>query len=347
MRSADVRNFVVATALISLLASCSGSSSSSMPPVAGNLIHKGKHQTTCPCIYVTNLSGDSVTVYPVGTSGNASPTQFISGSNTGLTNPYAIAVDSSGNIYVANGIGGPVYTGTVTVYAAGSTGNVAPTAVIEGPETGLYAPEGIALNPLNGDIYVTNAAGGPSGNGSITFYSPGSNGDVAPAGTITGSYTGLYAPAGLSLDPIGNIYVANLANYIAIYAAGSVGNVPPVLTIGGALTGLTIPYDVALDSSLNVYAPNSSDEYGPYSVTIYGAGLGGNLAPLRTISGKRTKLAEPLGVALDSAGNTYATDDLTNSITVYAAGANGNVKPTKTIKGRATQLNSPLGIAIR
>jgi hypothetical protein len=349
--STDVKLAITATAAIALLSSCSGGSPTPAIPSAAqeNQPHNGKHKATssCPCVYVANLTGDSITVYPVGTTGDAKPVQYLRGSHTGLSNPYAVAVDSSGNIYVANGVGGSVYTGTVTVYAAGATGNVAPTAVIEGPETGLYGPEGIALDPVNGDIYVTNAGGGPSGNGSITIYTPGSSGDVAPAATIAGSSTYLYAPVGLTLDPSGNVYVANLANYITVYAAGSSGNAAPAAVIDGSYTGLTIPYDVALDSSSNIYVANSANAYGPYHLTVYAAGSNGDTPPSRLIAGKKTKLDQPLGVALDASGNTYTTDDRTNSLTVYAAGANGDAKPTMTIKGAATRLKSPVGIAVR
>jgi hypothetical protein len=351
VNSTDVKLAIATAAAITLLTSCSGGSPIPSTPLSAqeNQPHSGKHNasSSCPCVYVANLTGDSVTVYPVGTTGDAKPVQYIRGSRTGLSNPYAVAVDSSGNIYVANGVGGSVYTGTVTVYAAGATGNVAPTAVIEGPETGLYGPEGIALDPVNSDIYVTNAGGGPSGNGSITIYAPGSSGDVAPTATIDGSSTYLYAPVGLTLDSSGNIYVANLANYITVYAAGSVGDAAPSAVIDGAYTGLTIPYDVALDSSANIYVANSSNAYGPYHLTVYAAGSNGDTPPARLIAGKKTKLSQPLGIALDAAGNTYTTDDRNNSITVYAAGANGDAKPTMTIKGEETRLKSPVGIAVR
>ena len=48
----------------------------------------------------------------------------------------------------------------MTVYSAGATGNVAPIQTIAGSMTGLHYPGGIALNPLNGNIYVANPANG-------------------------------------------------------------------------------------------------------------------------------------------------------------------------------------------
>jgi hypothetical protein len=75
-------------------------------------------------IYVTDdaTSGfDSVIVFgadPVGTLDEA-PLATITGSNTGLSSPYDVAVDGSGKIYVANANGN-----SVTVYAANPSGTM-------------------------------------------------------------------------------------------------------------------------------------------------------------------------------------------------------------------------------
>jgi hypothetical protein len=115
-------------------------------------------------IYVANdfVSGGeasgSVTVYPAGSSGDVTPSATISGGLTGLADPFGITLDASGRIYVVNLGGGPNGFGSVTVYAAGSNGNVAPIAVITGPKcppsgpcpnpTEIYEPYGIAIGPI-------------------------------------------------------------------------------------------------------------------------------------------------------------------------------------------------------
>jgi len=60
-----------------------------------------------------------------------------------------------------------------------------------------------------------------------------------------------------------------------------------------------------------------------------------------TIAGSNTGLQEPIGIALDGAGNIYIANALSNTITVYAAGASGNATPTATIN---TGLNGPTAI---
>ena len=96
----------------------------------------------------------SVFVYPAGSKANAAPTATISGTNTALSYPQGIALDSSSNIYVADE--GAV---SVFVYSAGSKGNVAPTTIISGSNTELDTPEGIVVDSsLN--IYVADDGDG-------------------------------------------------------------------------------------------------------------------------------------------------------------------------------------------
>jgi hypothetical protein len=66
-----------------------------------------------------------------------------------------VALDSTGKIYVANCGKCEGNTDGVTVYPAGSNGNVTPTVVITGASTGLNIPGGLALDS-NRNIYVTN-----------------------------------------------------------------------------------------------------------------------------------------------------------------------------------------------
>jgi hypothetical protein len=76
---------------------------------------------------------------------------MIIGSSTGLSRPEAIALDSSGKVYVANGGSSHGGTDSITIYPSGSNGNVTPTALIVGTATGLNLPVGIALDP-NGNV---------------------------------------------------------------------------------------------------------------------------------------------------------------------------------------------------
>ena len=144
-------------------------------------------------LYVANFYGSTVTTYAPTAKGNAKPLHTIAGSKTGLNGPYGVAVDASHNVSVVNTNGGSAFTGSVTVYAAGAYGNVAPTRTISGSNTGLFYPFGIALDSST-NIYITNYNGQ-----SVTVYAAGANGNVAPVQTISGSNTGLNGPAGILL----------------------------------------------------------------------------------------------------------------------------------------------------
>src|SRR5437867_177623 len=96
-------------------------------------------------IYVANDGGSSIMVYAAGASGNVTPMATIAGGNTGLSFPYGIAVDGAGNIYVSNANVFPL--GSITVYGAGASGDVTPTATISGSNTGLNTPALITVVP--------------------------------------------------------------------------------------------------------------------------------------------------------------------------------------------------------
>ncbi len=335
--------YVIAAVVGSLLAGCAGGSSTPAPPAATALApnHRGE---SCPCLYTAipyspAYPAGSVTVYPAGTFGDVTPLQQIAGGNTGINNPGDVAVDANRNIYVAN-----FGANSVLVYAAGATGNVAPMATISGSNTGLAKPFGVAVDPVNEDIYVANKTGGGSSDGSITIYSPGSNGNASPIGTIAGSNTGLDGPTSLTLDALGNVYVPNLrANSVTVYAAGSTGNATPIATISGSNTRIEGPYQVTLDAGLNIYVANY---YKPPSVTVYSAGANGNVSPIRMIAGQDTLLDGPDGVALDKRNRLYVANYLDKRILIYHSDSTGDVRPRQQIKGSHTGVVCPSGLTI-
>jgi sugar lactone lactonase YvrE len=256
----------------------------------------------------------------------------LSGTSTELTTggfliPFSIAVDSSGNIYVAVPDSA---NSAVNIYPAGSNGDVAPIATIAGPNTGLDEPRGIALDS-GGNIYVTNFLGH-----TVTVYPPGSNGNVTPVATIerggptpTGD-NALDNPWGIALDSSGNIYVAG-NHVISVFPAGSNGITSPIANIVGPKTRLVGALaGLALDSDRNIYVAN----YYSSSINVFSAGSDGNVKPIATIKGPKTGLAPnlaPESIALDPSGNIYVGNAQHGLL--YRAGSNGNVKPITTIGG--------------
>jgi hypothetical protein len=251
----------------------------------------------------SNLSGtDRLTVYAAGSSGNVTPIQTISGSNTNLSDILAIAVDGPGNIYVSNGAASGPGAESVNVFAPNANGNATPIRTISGTLTGIDQPYGVAVDPT-GNLYVVNNVGE-----TVTVYGPGANGNVAPIQTIGGSHTGFAnAPIGITWGhgppPVGRIYVSE-GDGIAIFHANANGNVTPVKIISGALTALNQPWALALGPSGGIFVANlGAVSTGIWAVTRYSrfgllAAGNNNVAPVHTIEGTATGFWLPDGVAV-------------------------------------------------
>jgi len=311
--------------------------------------------------YTANASSSleyapSITVYAVGSKGNAPPIAIIAGANTALSYPQGIALDSAGNLY-ARGYVGNGYS--LNVYPAGSNGNVSPAASIAGPDTGLAGVNGIALDS-GGSIYVLNSYGGAAQLGSVTVYPAGSSGDAVPTATITSNFTRLPFASGIAVDSPGNIYVTNTLSgagedfSIEIYPAGGFATGPPIATIGGDSTGLYYPFAIAVDLSGNIYALN-----GDNAITVYLAGSVGNVMPNATLNVDTNGKSSPTGVAVDRRGNLYVANQAgencdklscfqtgSDSVAVYRAGSDGDAKPSAVIAVANTNLASPSAIAV-
>jgi sugar lactone lactonase YvrE len=244
-------------------------------------------------IYVSSpgLRGDGyVTVYKPDATGNLAPSLRIGGSPSNLLcYPFGIAVMSPLTmptaVYVANaGCGG-----FVIAFGVDSGGRVTELGTIAGPNTGIAAPWGVAVDASN-DVYVADYAAN-----AITVYAYGAYGNVAPIRTIAGALTGLSGPAGLAVDPSGNLYVANFdGNTIAVFPALADGDVAPSAIIAGSATGLNGPFGVALDAVARLYVTNY---YGP-SAVVFAAGINGDVSPTETIAGAKTQMRYPEGIAV-------------------------------------------------
>ena len=80
-------------------------------------------------------------------------------------------------------------------------------------------------------------------------------------------------------------------------------------------------------------------------VQVYSRTANGNVAPLRTISGPATGLAEATRLALDLVNNSLAVTT-GNAVRVFARTANPGVAPLRTITGPATGLDVATGLAV-
>jgi hypothetical protein len=233
-----------------------------------------------PVLYVANGMTNTISEYASWTT---SPILTIP-TASGLANPFTMKVDGSGNLYVANLVGGS--GGSVNVFAPGTT--VASRTI-----TGLSGPDvGLAID-ASGDIFVTEAVGGVD----VKEFTPA--GGSTPSRTLSAASapSGINTPAGLAIDAAGNLYVANNGGSVgvSVFAAGT--STTPLFTFNA---GTNKPYYTAFDATGNLYVSN----YGGDNVTEYSPPFSHTSVVHRTFGSSMTT-AKPLAIALDSLSNLY------------------------------------------
>jgi hypothetical protein len=163
------------------------------------------------------------------------PTYGQLATNSVLNHPQGVAVDTVGNLYIAdtsNGVVSKVDTnGIITRFAGGSTSYVTNFGD-GGPATGatLNLPTQLALNAA-GELYITDPGNGVirrvDVNGIITTvagYSYSSGGNLYdPAGTAATSAP-LSAPSGIAIDTVGNLLISDTGDQ-TVWRVGPAGAV--------------------------------------------------------------------------------------------------------------------------
>jgi hypothetical protein len=217
------------------------------------------------------------TIRAISTSGIVSTLAGVAGSSgdndgTGavarLKDPQNLAIDSEGNIYVADGMGNVVRkivaaTGVVTTFAGnGAAGSANGTGIT----AQFNDPTGITVDPA-GNIYVADYGNDlirkitPAG---VTSTLAGRSGVTGSAGG-TGTAATFDGPAGVGADGFGNVYVADLGNN-TIRKVDPTGFVTTVAGLAGSSEGtdglsgnarFDGPGDVCVSASGIVYVADS------------------------------------------------------------------------------------------
>jgi hypothetical protein len=153
-------------------------------------------------IWVSNETGNSIEEFANNATGNVPPLTAISGSNTLLSKPQGIAFDSLGRLYVAinNALG---FSDAVLVFSPPLAGNIVPSNILCGVNTGVNNPTGVAVNG-QGTLFIADSAFGGSA-GYLTTFAPNNIGGGAactgpfPNAVVGGSSSSLINPSGIAL----------------------------------------------------------------------------------------------------------------------------------------------------
>ena len=237
-----------------------------------------------------------------------------------------------------------------------------PRGWVIGPSVKLGFVAGVTLNPARKEIFVTNNDGG-----GVEVFSYDANGDTKPVRSLTVPHQSW----GLSLDVERNELAVSSQQYqgISIYSADDSGVVRPKRTIRGMATLLEDPHGVFLHGARDeVFAANhgnwtemrsyAGDEpafpgkyipgrFEPSSIRVYKASDNGDVAPIRTLQGKRTQLAWPMGITVDKPRNELLVANYgSNSILIFPVTASGDTAPARLIGGPKTGIVGPVGVAV-
>ena len=268
----------------------------------------------------------------VGDTGDTGPA-----TSAALITPYAVVVDSKGNIYFAeNGdskirevtVSTGIITSIVGIGTAGFGGDGSPATKAQ-----LNFPTGVALDS-SGNIYIADAlnrrirkvAGTTiatiAGNGVLSYAGDGGPPTAAQLNT----------PQAVALDSSGNYYIADTFNNVIrkVTPAGVISTIAGNGTAGsggdgGAATSAQFngPQGIAVDSSGNIYVSDTQNARvrkisGGSISTVAGngtAGYGGDGAAATS-----AELNVPIGLALDAANNLYIADTGNNLIRKVSGG---------------------------
>ena len=234
--------------------------------------------------------------------------------------PDGVAVDGSGNVYVADSGAPAVYQiapGSATATALGS---------------GFVSPKGVAVDG-NGDVFVADP-GGPTVKEILAV-----KGTISASSSIVtlggymagGAIFSFSAPTGTAVDSAGNVYVADTsANAVDEILAASGYSVVTVLNS----SSFSNPEGVAVDSGGNVYIADTGNAAVKEIVA-----LDGHVTASSTINtlGGGFSFTSPKAVAVDGNGNVYVGDD---------AGVYEIPVGTSTVNTLAGGLSTASGVAV-
>ena len=268
-------------------------------------------------VTVAGKTGKSVTPFTY------LPTYVVSTFASDFYYPAGIAIDSKGNIYVADESNHRIRKmtpdGTVTTFAgSGAAGNNDGL----GTAAQFHIPTGIAIDAAD-NLYVTDYNSHLirkiTSNGMVTTIA--GNGFAGNADGV-GTAAQFYSPFAITIDAMGNLFVADQLNH-------RIRKITPdgeVTTLAGSTqgyadgVGTTVKFDrpsgIAIDATGNIYVGDADNHLirkitKEGTVTTFaGNGVAGDADGI----GTSAQFFHPVGIAIDPIGNLYVGDVDNNRI---------------------------------
>jgi hypothetical protein len=305
-------------------------------PVGSNVTLTVLVTGTGPFTYQWKLNGTNIPNGNIITvAGNGSENYAGDGGeaiNAELDNPYGVAFDSCGNLFIAdmwnNAIRKVGTNGIITTVAGNGTndylgdGGAATNAE-------LNYPQGVAVDST-GSLFIADT-------GNQCVRKLGTDGIInTMAGNGAYGYSGdgvaatnasLWAPVGVAMDSAGNLFIADEidqririvdTNGVIYTVAGNGTN--DYIGDGGAATNaeLYYPYGVAVGADGNLFIADTGNqrirEVGTNGIITTVAGNGGDDYPGDGGAATNAGLFDPQGLAVDNKGNLLIADSSANVI---------------------------------
>ena len=315
----------------------------------------------CDSILTINLTVIATPVVTVSTLAGSGTSGYTDGTGTSaqFKNPYGVAVDGAGNVYVADRYNHRIRkittSGVVSTLAGSSQGYTDGT----GTSAQFYNPTGVAVDGA-GNVYVADLSNHRIRKITTSGVVSTLAGSTSGYADGTGTSAQFNNPSGVAVDGAGNVYVADLSNHRIrkITALGVVSTLAGS-TYGyadgtGTSASFDKPYGVAVDGAGNVYV---ADLYNHRIRKITASGVVSTLAGNGTYgytdgTGTSAQFSYPKGIAVDGAGNVYVADQsnqrirkITASGVVSTLAGNGTYGYTDGT-GTSAKFAYPTGIAV-